>query len=156
MPSVFPATQSESIGGLCKELGLPEQQALQTIETYNRACSNGDFHPTELDGLTTHGLLPEKTNWARTISQPPYFGYELRPGVTFTYLGVNVDSTARITFSGKQSVNLWAAGEIMAGNILGEGYLAGFGMTIGTVFGRIAGEQAAKLCMDKTVRYVSG
>ncbi len=31
----------------------------------------------------------------------------------------------------------------MAGSILGQGYLAGFGMTIGTVFGRIAGQQAA-------------
>jgi len=39
--------------------------------------------------------------------------------------------------------NLFAAGEIMAGNILGRGYLAGFGMTIGTVFGRIAGREAA-------------
>jgi len=93
-------------------------------------------------------LSPEKTNWARPISQPPYYGYELRPGVTFTYLGINVDETARITFDGKQSDNMWAAGEIMAGNILGEGYLAGFGMTIGTVFGRIAGEQAASKSLN--------
>ncbi|MEM7198108.1 MAG: FAD-binding dehydrogenase, partial [Pseudomonadota bacterium] len=40
--------------------------------------------------------------------------------------------------------NLWAAGEAMAGTLLGQGYLAGFGMTIGTVFGRIAGEHAAQ------------
>ena len=40
--------------------------------------------------------------------------------------------------------NIFAAGEIMAGNILGQGYLAGFGMTIGTVFGRIAGKEAAR------------
>ena len=45
---------------------------------------------------------------------------------------------------GKPAVNIFAAGEIMAGNILGKGYLAGFGMTIGTVFGRIAGEGAAR------------
>ena len=32
----------------------------------------------------------------------------------------------------------------MAGSILGEGYLAGFGMTIGTVFGRKAGTEAGK------------
>jgi tricarballylate dehydrogenase len=31
----------------------------------------------------------------------------------------------------------------MAGNILRRGYIAGIGMTIGTVFGRIAGEHAA-------------
>ena len=42
------------------------------------------------------------------------------------------------------SPNLFAAGEIMAGNILGKGYPAGFGMTIGTVFGRIAGREAAR------------
>ncbi len=149
MPSVFPATSSDSLTDLCEQLGLPVQQAQATIETFNRACAEtGEFHPTELDGLSTHGLTPPKTNWARPISQPPYYGYELRPGVTFTYLGVNVDETARITFGGKRSDNLWAAGEIMAGNILGEGYLAGFGMTIGTVFGRIAGEEAARKSLE--------
>ena len=40
--------------------------------------------------------------------------------------------------------NVFAAGEIMAGNILGRGYCAGTGMSIGCVFGRIAGENAAK------------
>ena len=149
MPSVFPATSSDSLTDLCEQLGLPVQQAQATIETFNRACAEtGEFHPTELDGLSTNGLTPPKTNWARPISQPPYYGYELRPGVTFTYLGVNVDETARITFGGKRSDNLWAAGEIMAGNILGEGYLAGFGMTIGTVFGRIAGEEAARKSLE--------
>ena len=38
--------------------------------------------------------------------------------------------------------NLFAAGEIMSGNVLRKGYLAGIGMTIGNVFGRIAGESA--------------
>jgi tricarballylate dehydrogenase len=40
--------------------------------------------------------------------------------------------------------NIFAAGEMMAGNILGKGYLAGFGLTIGSVFGRIAGREAAR------------
>ncbi len=144
MPSVFPATTSDSLPELLAELGLPVEPALATIEEFNRACSDGEFHATELDGLSTQGLQPEKTNWARPIVTPPFRGYALRPGVTFTYLGVNVDENARVTFSGALSDNLWAAGEIMAGNILGEGYLAGFGMTIGTVFGRIAGREAAK------------
>ena len=84
-----------------------------------------------------------RTNWARPIDTPPYYGYSLRPGVTFTYLGLKVDKTARVTGASGQMENLWAAGEIMAGSILGQGYLAGFGMTIGTVFGRIAGQEAA-------------
>ncbi len=154
MPSVFPAISADSLEDLCQKLGLPVQQALATINTFNKACVSGadsQFHPTELDSLSTDGLSPEKTNWARPINQGPFYGYELRPGVTFTYLGVNVDETARITFAGNQSDNMWAAGEIMAGNILGEGYLAGFGMTIGTVFGRIAGAQAANYSLQKAV-----
>ena len=67
----------------------------------------------------------------------------LRPGITFTYLGVTVDDHAAVHFGGTASPNLFAAGEIMAGNVLGQGYTAGVGMSIGTAFGRIAGTQAA-------------
>ena len=108
------------------------------------ACRSGDFHPTELDGLATEGLEPPKTNWARPINEPPFYGYLLRPGVTFTYLGLKVDESARVSGPDGLYNNVWAAGEIMAGSILGEGYLAGIGMTIGTVFGRIAGQEAAR------------
>jgi len=143
MPSVFPATQCDSLPELCTQLGLPVAESLSTIEAFNAGCGSGEFRATELDGLATSGVTPAKTNWARPIDTPPYYGYSLRPGVTFTYLGVNVDKSARVTFNGEPAKNIWAAGEIMAGNILGEGYLAGFGMTIGTVFGRIAGTEAA-------------
>ena len=144
MPSVFPSVCCDTLSELLVALGLPEASSLKTIENYNSACVDGHFIATELDGLGTQGISPEKTNWARPIDTPPFQGYELRPGVTFTYLGVNVDQNARVSVQGSPSVNLWAAGEVMAGNILGEGYLAGFGMTIGTVFGRIAGREAAQ------------
>ena len=64
--------------------------------------------------------------------------------MTFTYLGLKIDESARVESRCGPMANLWAAGEIMAGSILGEGYLAGFGMTIGSVFGRIAGQEAAR------------
>jgi tricarballylate dehydrogenase len=63
--------------------------------------------------------------------------------VTFTYLGLKTDRHAQVFFNARASPNLYAAGEINAGNVLGKGYTAGVGMSIGTVFGRIAGEQAA-------------
>jgi tricarballylate dehydrogenase len=63
--------------------------------------------------------------------------------VTFTYLGLKTDATAAVRFGGRPSPNLFVAGEMMAGNVLGKGYTAGVGMTIGTAFGRIAGTQAA-------------
>jgi tricarballylate dehydrogenase len=69
----------------------------------------------------------------------------LRPGITFTYLGVTVNERAQVIMQNNvPAANIFAAGEIMAGNILGQGYMAGFGMTVGTVFGRIAGKEAVR------------
>ncbi len=143
MPSVFPPVQADSIAELATKLGLPADALGNTIANFNQACQPGTFHPTELDGLATSGIEPQKSNWARPIDQPPFYGYELRPGVTFTYLGLKVDQRAQVQGERSAVANLWAAGEIMAGSILGQGYLAGFGMTIGTVFGRLAGQGAA-------------
>lgn len=143
MPSVFPAISAQSIPELAGKLGLPREQVETTVREFNAACTPGAFHPTELDGLTTVGIEPPKTNWARPLDTPPYYGYSLRPGVTFTYLGLKVDDTARVSGAAGRYRNIWAAGEMMAGSILGQGYLAGFGMTIGTVFGRKAGREAA-------------
>ncbi len=144
MPSVFPPMQGATIKELAQTMKLPISKTVSTLNDFNKACRPGEFHPTELDGLATHGLSPPKSNWARPINEPPFYGYELRPGVTFTYLGLKVDCNAQVQGEHGAVKNLWAAGEIMAGSILGEGYLAGFGMTIGTVFGRLAGEGAAK------------
>jgi tricarballylate dehydrogenase len=94
-------------------------------------------------------LIPPKSHWAIPLDTPPFYGYPLRPGITFTYLSVKVDEQARVMMQNNQpSPNIFAAGEIMSGNILGQGYLAGFGMTIGTVFGRIAGREAARYAID--------
>ena len=145
MPSVFPPISANSIPELADKLGLPAERLDQTVTRFNAACGDTTgFKPTELDGVRTRGLTPEKTNWARPLTQPPFYGYALRPGVTFTYLGLRVDQTARCSTAKGPMENLWAAGETMAGSILGQGYLAGFGMTIGTVFGRIAGKEAAE------------
>ena len=143
MPSAFPPVVADSIESLAGRMGLPEAAVMSTVDEFNRSCRPGRFHPTELDGLATEGINPPKSNWARPISVPPFYGYELRPGVTFTYLGLRVSGSARVQSKGSPVENLWAAGEIMAGSILGEGYLAGFGMTIGTVFGCLAGREAA-------------
>ena len=144
MPSVFPPIKADTLEELAEKMGLPPARLRATVEEFNRACGDtSGFHPTELDGVATSGLTPPKTNWARPITQAPFYGYSLRTGVTFTYLGLKVDRNAQCSIGDRQISNLWAAGETMAGSILGQGYLAGFGMTIGTVFGRIAGKEAA-------------
>ncbi|WP_163269445.1 FAD-dependent tricarballylate dehydrogenase TcuA [Chelativorans alearense] len=148
MPSVFRPVVGQTIEELGEKLGLDPAKLAKTVGGFNAACKPGAFTPTELDGLSTEGLDPPKTNWARPVTEPPFYGYQLRPGVTFTYLGLKVDKTARVQTPSGALSNVWAAGEIMAGSILGQGYLAGFGMTIGTVFGRIAGHEAARHALN--------
>jgi len=97
----------------------------------------------------TEGLTPPKTHWALPLDKPPFFAYAVRPGVTFTYMGLRTDEKASVFLKGQRSPNLFAAGEISAGNVLGKGYTAGVGMSIGTVFGRIAGTQAALAGLGK-------
>jgi tricarballylate dehydrogenase len=145
MPSVFPAIKAGSIKELASLLGLDPAMLEQTVREFNGACADGKFDSSRLDGLSTRGIDPPKTNWARALIEPPFIGYPLRPGITFTFLGVKVDEHAQVLMrDGTPVRNLWASGEIMAGSILGQGYLAGFGMAIGTVFGRIAGAEAAR------------
>jgi tricarballylate dehydrogenase len=47
------------------------------------------------------------------------------------------------------------AGEMMAGNVLGKGYTAGVGMSIGTAFGRIAGSSAAAAALSEAPHAVA-
>ncbi len=145
MPSVFPAVESGSLAELAATLGLDPVALTATVDAFNGSVRPGSFDASQLDDCRTESLTPPKSHWAVPIDRPPFWAYPLRPGITFTYLGVTVDDCARVIMQdGRPSPNVFAAGEVMAGNILGKGYLAGFGLTIGTVFGRIAGREAAR------------
>ena len=149
MPPVFPGTKADTLGDLARQLGLDEAAFVRTVNDYNAACLAGRFDHTVLDDCHTEGIVPAKTHWALPLDTPPFYGYPLRPGITFTYLGLKVNEQAAAHFGGRPSPNLFAAGEIMAGNVLGKGYTAGVGMAIGTAFGRIAGSQAAAAAMKE-------
>ena len=145
MPSVFPAIEADTISDLAGQLKLDPDVLRETVTAFNRATRADVFDPAKLDDCQTVDLEPPKSHWARPIDTPPYYAYPLRPGITFTYLGVTVNEKAQVILQDdRPSPNIFAAGEIMAGNILGKGYMAGFGLTIGTVFGRIAGREAAR------------
>jgi tricarballylate dehydrogenase len=143
MPSMFPVIAAGSVRELASRLGLPEERLEATVTAFNHSVQPGSFNHTVLDDCRTEGLTPPKSHWAQRIDTPPFWGYPLRPGITFTYLGLKVDGSGRVVMKGGVPLsNLYAAGEIMAGNVLRKGYVAGIGMTIGTVFGRVAGEGA--------------
>ncbi|WP_457094586.1 FAD-dependent tricarballylate dehydrogenase TcuA [Microvirga sp. P5_D2] len=145
MPSLYPPVKAHSIPELASKLGLDPQALETTVKTFNQAVRPGTFDHTILDDCKTEGLDPPKTHWARRIETAPFYAYPVRPGLTFTYLGTRVNKEARMLMAdGTPAANMFAAGEIMAGNVLGKGYAAGIGMTIGSVFGRVAGREAAK------------
>ncbi len=145
MPTLFPPIEALTIAGLAEKLELDAAALEKTVAGFNAAVRPGTFDHTILDDCRTEGLTPPKTHWARRIETPPYYAYPVRPGITFTYLGTRVNKQARMLMKdGKPSANMFAAGEIMSGNVLGQGYAAGMGMTIGSVFGRIAGQEAAR------------
>ncbi|CAN0465851.1 unnamed protein product [Discosporangium mesarthrocarpum] len=144
MPSLFPPIKADTVAELAEKLKIPAVTLEKTVAGFNAAVIDGDFDHTILDDCHTEGLDPPKTHWAQRLETAPYYAYPVRPGITFTYLGTRVNKQAQMIMKdGKPSANMFAAGEIMSGNVLGKGYAAGIGMTIGSVFGRIAGREAA-------------
>jgi tricarballylate dehydrogenase len=145
LPPMYGPVSAPDIPALASALGLDPCAVTQTVDHYNKAVvSGGRFDPGKLDECHTDGLEPAKSHWAQPIDTPPYYGIAMRPGITFTYLGVAVTADARVVTADGTYPNVFAAGEIMSGNILSTGYMAGFGMTIGSVWGRIAGRGAAR------------
>src|SRR3954470_15423187 len=145
MPTLFPPIAGATIAELAGKLELDPAALEKTLSEFNAAVRPGTFDHTILDDCRTEGITPQKTHWARKIEHAPYLAYPVRPGITFTYLGTRVNKQSRMVMKdGKPSANMFAAGEIMAGNVLGKGYAAGIGMTIGSVFGRVAGREAAR------------
>jgi tricarballylate dehydrogenase len=129
---------------VAQQFGLPVETVEKTVAEFNQAVQPGTFDHTIFDGCKTAGLTPPKTNWAQRLDTPPFYGYPLRPGLTFTYFAIKVNEHAEVQMkTGQSAANMFAAGEIMAGNVLPKGYPGGFGLVIGNIFGRIAGQQAA-------------
>jgi tricarballylate dehydrogenase len=149
MPPVFPGVKADTLPDLADQLGLDRETFMQTLNDYNASCIPGSFDHTALDDCHTDGVSPAKSHWARPIDTAPFYAYALKPGVTFTYLGLKTDETAAVRFGDVPSSNLFVAGEMMAGNVLGKGYTAGVGMSIGTAFGRIAGTEAARAALNQ-------
>jgi len=145
LPPMFKPYRADSLEALAPLLGLDPGTFVNTVTEFNQAAAgNTELRMDRLDGNCTRGIAPPKSNWALPVDRPPFYGLPLRPGITFTYMGVAVDECARVLDqSGRPFENIFAAGEIMSGNILTKGYLGGFGLTIGSVFGRLAGKGAA-------------
>ena len=136
--------ESDTVDGLAARLGIDPEGLARTVTEFNRAVQPGGFDPTTLDGKRTDGIVPPKSNWALPLDTPPYTGYAVTCGITFTFGGLKIDSGARVLDSDDRPiVGLYAAGE-MVGGLFYDNYPGGAGLMAGAVFGRIAGANAAR------------
>lgn len=139
------ATRAEanSLDDLAGKLGIDRDRFVQTVAAFNAAVEDGHFDPSRLDGKAARTVSPPKSNWAQRLDTPPYVGYAVTCGITFTFGGVRIDRDARVLDAGQRPIpGLYAAGE-MAGGLFYHNYPGGSGLMAGSVFGRIAGASAA-------------
>lgn len=125
--------------------GVDAKAALRTLQEFNAAVDETtDFDPTILDGKAALGLTVPKSNWAQRIETGPYRAYPVTGGITFTYGGLKIDDEgAVLKADGSPISGLFACGELVGGVFFG-GYPGGSGLTSGAVFGRRAGQGAAR------------
>ena len=142
--------KADSVGELADALGIDRAGLTSTVREFNAAVHGGPFDPTVLDGKSALGIEPPKSNWAQPIAEPPFLGYAVTCGITFTFGGLSVDASARVTDAGARPIaGLFAAGEIAAG-LFYDNYPGGAGLMAGAVFGRIAGRGAARHATGRT------
>lgn len=139
--------QADTIEALAESLGVDSGGLQRTVDEYNRSCPEhgiDDFNPSTLDGVGTRGINPPKSNWALPFDSPPYLGYAVTCGITFTFGGLKIDprSGQVLDTEDRPMTGLYAAGELVGG-LFYNNYAGGSGLMAGSVFGRIAGRTAA-------------
>ncbi|WP_321933496.1 MULTISPECIES: FAD-dependent tricarballylate dehydrogenase TcuA [unclassified Paraburkholderia] len=139
--------KADTLEALIAQLDIDDKaQALRTVQAYNAAAHDASdgFDPTGKDGLATHGLSPDKTNWALKLDKAPFYAYSATGGITFTFGGLKIDEEARVIGTDWRPIEgLTACGE-MVGGLFYDNYPAGTGLVSGATFGRIAGRTSAR------------
>ncbi len=136
---------ADTLEGLVTKLeGVNPDRALASIQAYNDAVqTDNPFDPNVKDGRGTTGLDLPKSNWANTLSDPPYEAYAVTCGITFTFGGLRIDTTGNVLDTDFDPIpGLYAAGELVGG-LFYFNYPGGTGLMSGSVFGRLAGNSAA-------------
>ena len=133
-----------TIGELAERLGIEPARLQRTVREYNAAIQPGDFDPSIKDGKHTEGITPPKSNWALPINEPPYYGFVVTCGITFTFGGLRINTDGEVLDTTDTTIpRLYAAGELVGG-IFYQNYLGGAGLMSGSVFGRLSGRSAGQ------------
>jgi tricarballylate dehydrogenase len=136
--------EADTFEELARRLEIDVPGFLKTMNDFNAAVMKDvPFNPAVKDGKGTRGLAVPKSNWAQPLDTPPYVGYAVTTGITFTFGGLKIDDGARVIDCEQRAIpGLFAAGELVGG-LFYHNYPGGAGLMAGAVFGRIAGRSAA-------------
>ena len=137
--------KADTLEQLAVELGLPAENFVNTVRAFNAAVQPGNYNPDRhnLDGKSTAGIVPPKSNYALEIDKGPFEAWPVRCGITFTFGGLKINATTGQVqhVAGRPIPGLYAAGEMVGGLFVGA-YASGAGMMSGATFGRVAGNAA--------------
>lgn len=133
--------QADTVEQLAVELGIDPAGLAETANEFNASIADVPFDPAVKDGRRAR-TDPPKSHWSVALNTPPYYGYAVACGITFTFGGVRIDERARVLDTrGEPIPGLHAAGELVGGLFSGN-YPGGTGLTAGAVLGRAAGHHA--------------
>src|SRR5262249_29400518 len=134
--------EANTIEELAAQLDIDVEGLVRTVREFNAAVQDVPFNPAILDGKGTQGITPPKTNWAQKLDTPPYVGFGVTCGITFTFGGLRVDTRGRVLDTDDRPMpGLFAAGELVGG-LFYHNYPGGTGLMSGSVFGKTAGDSA--------------
>jgi tricarballylate dehydrogenase len=140
--------EADTIEDLARKLDIHPEGLARTVREFNAACRPGEYNPAILDGVRTEGVSPPKSNWALPISEPPFHGFVVTCGITFTFGGLRINARGEVQDTTDRTIpGLYAAGELVGG-IFYENYLGGAGLMSGSVFGRLSGASAGRFATD--------
>jgi tricarballylate dehydrogenase len=144
---------ADTLQELAEGLEIDAEGLIRTVKTFNSACQPGNYNPSVLDGVRTQGIDPPKSNWALPIDKPPFTGFAVTCGITFTFGGLRINRNAAVLdTAGLPMPGLFAAGELVGGIFYGN-YLGGAGLMSGSVFGRQAGTSAAEFARAQAAAF---
>ena len=133
-----------TLEGLARKLEIDVAGFVDTVKQFNAAVQPGTFNPAVKDGKATRGITPPKSNWAQPLDTPPYVGFAVTTGITFTFGGLRITGDGQVVdLEQRPMPGLFAAGELVGG-LFYQNYPGGAGLMAGSVFGRIAGRSAAR------------
>ena len=135
--------EDATLEGLARKLEIDVAGFVDTITRYNAAVQPGTYNPAIKDGKGTRGITPPKSNWALPLDSPPYVGFAVTTGISFTFGGLRITPEGQVMDMEQRPIpGLYAAGELVGG-LFYQNYPGGAGLMAGAVFGRIAGRSAA-------------